>query len=185
MAIRHRVGSAVERRGDCRATNRSLTLSGCDGQPERQLQRGGEQQSGECDQCERAPDGVCGDWFAEALDTTNVVWATGGNAAWFGTTGVTHDGVDAAQSGPLAGREESWMETSVTGLGWCVFGGRRRPCTQQVAFIRGRNEWSSISGETDWRQETVTLGRDYRPALAICEGMLRDFGPGRGWVDQV
>lgn len=53
--------------------------------------------------------------LADALDTTNLVWTTGGDVAWFAQTTNTHDGVDAARSGMLGANQTSWIETTVTG----------------------------------------------------------------------
>ena len=36
-----------------------------------------------------------------ALDNTNLVWTTTGNELWYGQAEVSHDGVSAAQSGPI------------------------------------------------------------------------------------
>jgi hypothetical protein len=51
----------------------------------------------------------------EALDTTNLVWTTGGDAPWFAQANYTHDGIDAARSGNLTSNQTSWIETSVVG----------------------------------------------------------------------
>jgi hypothetical protein len=51
----------------------------------------------------------------EALDTTNLVWSTGGDAAWFAQTTITRDGIDAARSGVLNSYQTSWIETTVQG----------------------------------------------------------------------
>lgn len=53
--------------------------------------------------------------LADALDTTNLVWTTGGDVAWFAQTTNTYDGVDAARSGMLGANQTSWIETTVTG----------------------------------------------------------------------
>ncbi len=61
--------------------------------------------------------------LTEALDTPELVWATGssgsvvGNPAigWFGETNTTWDGGDAAQSPPLLAFGSSHVETTVDG----------------------------------------------------------------------
>jgi hypothetical protein len=59
-----------------------------------------------------------------ALNNSNLVWTTGGNAPWFGQTEVSDDGLGAAQSGPLVcpwsatgvwTEQQSWLQT-VTNL---------------------------------------------------------------------
>lgn len=51
----------------------------------------------------------------ESLDTTNLVWTTGGDAPWFAQTTNTHDGVDAVRSGVIVSNQTSWIETTVQG----------------------------------------------------------------------
>ena len=56
-----------------------------------------------------------------ALDNTSLTFTTGGGAAWFGQTDVTHDGVDAARSGVISHSQDSWLQTTVTGPGTISF----------------------------------------------------------------
>jgi LVIVD repeat/Immunoglobulin I-set domain/Immunoglobulin domain len=53
--------------------------------------------------------------LADALDTTNLVWTTGGDAVWFPETTNTYDGIDAVQSGTIQSNQTSWLETTVVG----------------------------------------------------------------------
>lgn len=55
--------------------------------------------------------------LAEGLDTTNLVWTTGGDAVWFAQTTNTYDGIDAVRSGSLTSNQTSWIETTVVGPG--------------------------------------------------------------------
>ena len=55
--------------------------------------------------------------LADALDTTNLTWTTGGDVPWFVQTTYTHDGADAVRSGSLGSNQTSWIETTVTGPG--------------------------------------------------------------------
>lgn len=49
-------------------------------------------------------------------------WVTSGDLPWFGETSVTHDGVDAAQSGTATTEGQvSWLETNVVGPGMLSF----------------------------------------------------------------
>lgn len=59
--------------------------------------------------------------LAEALDTTNLVWTTGGDAPWLGQTTMSWDAVDAARSGAIGDCGMTRMETSVTGAGALSF----------------------------------------------------------------
>ncbi len=55
--------------------------------------------------------------LAESLDATNLNWSTGGSAGWQPQLAVTHDGVEAAQSGAITHSQESWVQTTVVGPG--------------------------------------------------------------------
>ena len=59
--------------------------------------------------------------LAEALDTPQWTWITGGDAPWTGRTNVTHDAVDAARSGVISHNQQSWMEATVNGPGTLKF----------------------------------------------------------------
>jgi hypothetical protein len=51
--------------------------------------------------------------LAEAADTTGLAWTSGGEAAWQGANGITHDAVDALESGALPDGAESWVQTQL------------------------------------------------------------------------
>src|SRR6266446_10374107 len=90
--------------------------------------------------------------LGEALDATNVVWITGGNAGWFGQTNITHDGVDAARSGAIAKKQQTWIETTVTGLVTVAFWWRvdSEPGFDFLSFsIDGIEQPGKISGFVD------------------------------------
>ena len=59
--------------------------------------------------------------FCDAPDACDFDWTFGGRLPWFFQTNVTHDGIDAARSGPIADSQDSWMEISVEGPGIISF----------------------------------------------------------------
>jgi len=59
--------------------------------------------------------------FPFALNGTNLVWTTGGDANWFVETTNTYDSVMAAQSGAITDYQQSWIQTTVTGPGTLTF----------------------------------------------------------------
>jgi hypothetical protein len=79
-----------------------------------------------------------------AMDQAGLTWTGGGNRAWFGQTSVTHDGVDAAQSGAITHNQTSWMQTTITG-------------GTSIGF------WWSLSAETN---DTLTVSLDGVQKLA-------------------
>ena len=56
-----------------------------------------------------------------ALDSTTLSFTSGGGSSWFGQTTITHDGVDAVQSGALGNSQTNWLQTTVTGPGTISF----------------------------------------------------------------
>lgn len=103
--------------------------------------------------------------LAIALDTTNLVWSSGGSAGWLGQTVITHDGVDAAQSGPLREGEESWLETTVTntlpvGLDfwWRISGTAGPKGTDTLEFwINGKEQPGQLQGTATWQSQSHAL----------------------------
>lgn len=94
--------------------------------------------------------------LAEALDTTNLVWTTGGGN-WTAQTSLTHDGVDAALSGPSG----SWIETSVAGpatltFWWLHQGASFMP--ESILFSMDQLSASNlVHSKQGWTQATVLV----------------------------
>lgn len=128
--------------------------------------------------------------LAEALDTTgtSILWRTGGSGVWFGQSAVTHDGVDAARSGPISGNASAGLATTVLGPGILTFWWKVSSETNHDAlhFYLSGSELASISGEVDWQQRTINV-----PAgTQNFEWNYWNDGGGTagqycGWVDQV
>ncbi len=98
--------------------------------------------------------------LAEALDTPQWTWTTGGDAAWAGQTSVSHDGVDAARSGAISHNQQSWMETTVNGPGTLRFWWKVSSETGYdylEFYLNERTATGRISGEVDWQQQTFKL----------------------------
>src|SRR2546421_10529915 len=58
--------------------------------------------------------------LGEALDNTNFTW-TSSTPSWIGQRTVTHDGTDAAASGPIRDNSETYIETTINGPGALFF----------------------------------------------------------------
>ena len=130
--------------------------------------------------------------LSEAVDATNLVFTTGGNALWFSQTNVTHDAQDAAQSGAVTDRQSTWMETAVTGPGalsfWWKASCEDDPDEDNWDFVRllvDGVERCRLDGITDWRHVNCTLGAG---AHVIRWEYSKDEslsgGEDRAWVDQ-
>ncbi len=139
-----------------------------------------------------------------ALDNTNLLWSTGGDAAWFGQAEVSEDGVASAQSGPIVSfyngsafvGQQTWLqtvadisqaETAQLSFWWNV---SSRP-PDALSFAVDGATWASISGEAvGWQnfQTNLPAGR-HTLTWTYAKGPV-DVPTGvpfadAGWVDQV
>jgi hypothetical protein len=126
--------------------------------------------------------------LAEALDTTNLAWTVGGDIGWFGQTNVTHDGVDAAQSGPITNSQISWMQTTVTGpvnvSYWCKVSSYHH--VDYLSFYIGGVRQTNISGEIDWQPQSFVAGPGPQTLnWQYAKGYFGSAGQDSAWVDQV
>jgi hypothetical protein len=100
------------------------------------------------------------------LDTTNLVWSTGGDVPWFGlaSTDLAHDGIDVARSG-LAPDEyedlslESKISTRVDGPGTIVFWWRLSGLETDLLqfYIHGINQGILPQEDGEWEQHFITV----------------------------
>src|ERR1039458_7353242 len=99
--------------------------------------------------------------LADALDTTNLVWTTGGDAVWFAQTTNTYDGVDAVRSGSVGTNQTSWIETTVVGPATVSF-------WMRVSFdsyplytsftVNGNPPDGAMGLSSFWSEQTYDLG---------------------------
>ncbi len=59
--------------------------------------------------------------IADALNATNLVFTTGGDAAWAFDFETSHDGEASMRSGSVGTSQTSWIETKVKGAGTLTF----------------------------------------------------------------
>lgn len=98
--------------------------------------------------------------LARSLETPALVWTRGGPIGWFGQTNYTHDGVDAAQSGPVGPNELTWMETTVNGPGALSFWWQVSSRTNfdwAVLLVDGVEQPGKISGQVNWTPQVHYL----------------------------
>ena len=126
--------------------------------------------------------------LSEALEATNLAWTTGGDAAWFPQAEVTHDGVDAAQSGPVTEGQESWVETTVSGPGTVAFWWRLSSEMDADFLELYLNEvlQRRISGDTVWEQVSMAVpAGDSTLRWRYVKDIGTDLGEDCGWLDEV
>jgi hypothetical protein len=127
--------------------------------------------------------------LGDALDASALTWTTGGSASWVGQTNVTHDGVDAAQSGTITHSQQSWAQTTVIGPGVLTFWWKVSSESSYdflEFYANGALISPRISGEVDWQEREVVLGvgpqtLQWRYVKDSSVSTAQD----RGWVDGV
>ena|SRR5437867_925935 len=131
----------------------------------------------------------------EALDDTNLVWATSGTRPWRLQFAESHDSVDAAEGGPLqAGiiEEQNGITTSVTGPGRLSFWWKLEDTTCfQLSLLVGTNHLATIggwtaSGPTNWMPQVFTIPPGSQNLTWRFQTLCGDgSSPGRAWLDEV
>jgi hypothetical protein len=124
--------------------------------------------------------------LAESVDTPWLSFSSGGDTPWAGQTVVSHDGSDAAESGPITASFYSWMETTVNGpttlrFWWKV------SSEEDFDFLRfyiNAVEKKVISGEVGWIQETFELPPGPQTLRwQYDKDTSGNSGQDKGWVD--
>ena len=132
-----------------------------------------------------------------ALDNTNLVWTTGGDAPWFGQTEVSEDGLGAAQSGLIVAYQRSWLQAVTTlsqamilGFWWSV--SSQSPDLLQFMLDGGGHGYNaSIAGEAvGWQYVQFYLPAGQHTLLWTYSKSSDDLPTGipfsdSGWVDEV
>ncbi len=123
-----------------------------------------------------------------AADTTDLVWASGGNAIWINQTEVTHDGVDALRSGTITNAQQTWMQTEVTGPARLAFTWKIS-CENGYDFLRlsvNGLEVTNTSGKVDWKPVSLLLPSGTNTLRwTYTKDDSESVGQDAGWVDQV
>jgi len=126
--------------------------------------------------------------LAEALDTQELVWTSSGSAPWLGQSLVTHDGVDAVQSGPITHSASSSFETVVAGprsltYWWKV---SCETNSDRLSFYVDGSAQAMISGEVNWQQRTVSVPSGLHVLKwTYSKNAALSAGQDRGWIDLV
>jgi len=91
--------------------------------------------------------------LAQALDTTNLVWTTGGDAIWFGQSAVHHDGVDAARTGFITNNQTTWLQTIIPGPGTVSFWWRVSDDgnSSEMDFYIDGGDQDYLAGDAGWQ----------------------------------
>lgn len=127
--------------------------------------------------------------LARALDSTGLAWATSPDAAWFTESATAYDGVEAAQSGPIRDKRESWLQTTATGPSTLAFWWKVSSVVEYDylgLYVNNILQNGRISGETGWRRELVAIPNGLQTIRWRFGGDQNPDGrEGNGWVDRV
>ncbi|MBN2506889.1 MAG: immunoglobulin domain-containing protein [Verrucomicrobia bacterium] len=129
--------------------------------------------------------------LADALDALDWSWSTSGSTTsslWLAQAAITHDGTDAAQSGPVGDGQSSLLQTSVEGPGRLSFWWKvsSEPETDVLRFYAMPILQATLSGEVDWQPVNIWLGVGTKTLRwAYSKNATGCAGIDGGWVDQV
>jgi WD40 repeat protein len=122
---------------------------------------------------------------ANALPMT---WSTEGDAQWFYQTAVTHDGVDAAQSGNTGYNVPSTLRADIsttehrTLTFWWKLSAHN---DTTLRFYVDDVQQVSINGEADWTSQTLEVPAGTHTLKWVYTRGWYTGGSNAGWVDQV
>lgn len=127
--------------------------------------------------------------LADACDATQYLWTTSGDEEWFFQSATTHDGIDAARSGPIGTDGSSQMELSVTGPGTLTFWWKVDSETFAdvlSVYTPGSGDSDSVSGNVGWTQVTLDIAPGPQTVVwTYSKDSSGSSGEDAGWVDQV
>ena len=124
----------------------------------------------------------------ESVDAPALVFTPGGNLPWRGQAEVTHDGQDAAQSGPITDSQTSSFLTTFTGPGTLTFWWKAssQAGSDRLRLYLNGSSVTEISGEVDWVQNTQVLGSGLQTLeWRYTKNSSTSAGLDRGWVDEI
>jgi len=123
--------------------------------------------------------------LGEAVDMPSLAWETYGDALWTAQAAVTHDGLDAAQSGAFL-NGASTLHTYVTGPGTVTFWWKVSSETNidTFRFYVGGTVLAEITGSVDWERRTFAVPSGSQELKWKFKGS-GTTGQNRGWLDEV
>ena len=128
--------------------------------------------------------------LAEALDNAELLFTTVGDSEWYGQTDASHDGVDAACTGPLLDGQDSWLQTTVTGPGTLSFWWNvsSEEGADPFELYADGERLDAISGTNGvWRRKTIRMtgGGPHDVIWTYLKDEDGSCGEDCGWVDEV
>lgn len=130
------------------------------------------------------------DRFAEAVDNTGFSWTKFGNTPWDDQETITHDGVDAAESGVISHNGYSIFETPIVGPGtlsfWWKVSSEEGFDYLDVVFNGVVQTNYGISGDVDWTEMSFAIpAGNHTWGWQYSKDFSYEVGADKGWVDQI
>jgi hypothetical protein len=129
--------------------------------------------------------------LGKALNATNLIWTSSGDASWFPETTHSYDGVSAVQSGSLLDSQSSLLQTSVTGPGtltfWWQYMANDDSFDLEFEIDGNDTDDLNINYDTSWTQDTWTIPAGVH-TLTWDANTFNDTGSSptdAGWVGDV
>jgi uncharacterized repeat protein (TIGR01451 family) len=126
--------------------------------------------------------------LSQATEFFTTPWRTSGDNLWSAETNVTHDGIDAAQSGSIIDNQQSWLETTVHGPGTLNFWWKvsSQAGGDKLYFLTNNVAVTNISGTVDWQpvSQPIAPGQMVLRWNYVKDGNISS-GADAGWLDQV
>ena len=126
--------------------------------------------------------------LAEAVDYASVSWSSGGAASWRGQEAVSHDGVDAVQSGAVMDGRESSLATTFVGPGTLSFWWKvsSEELYDDLLLYLDSNLVEKHSGEFEWTKKTMIIPNgSHQVRWVYSKDSTVSRGVDAAWVDEV
>ncbi|MFH1098057.1 MAG: right-handed parallel beta-helix repeat-containing protein, partial [Candidatus Desantisbacteria bacterium] len=126
--------------------------------------------------------------LGEAVDNTQFVWTTGGNANWFAQTSAYYYDGDAARSGAIGDSQQTYIQATVTGAGALTFYWKvsSESGYDYLRFYIDGNNKGTISGTVDWTKMSYFIpSGTHTLKWAYTKDGSGISGSDCGWLDKV
>lgn len=127
--------------------------------------------------------------FSEAVDSYDYTWTQTDDAAWYPQVDTTFDSEDAVSSGSIGNNQRSSFQTQFTGKGFVTFNWKvsSEVDFDFLSFYVDNQKIESISGETDWQEQSVAIDTEGTHTLvwSYAKDQFTTEGSDAGYVDQI
>lgn len=130
--------------------------------------------------------------LTRAFNGSGLAWASG-DMPWFAQSEVTHDGIEAAQSGWILDGQETWVEATLTGPGylswwWKVSSETNRDLLEFLVdgVLPFPSAFYGISGERGWKYLSNNIPAGVHVVRwSYSKDESLSVGQDRAWLDEV